>query len=114
MAFFKGSKLKFEAVRLVAFGSVGASYAALGTATAKEAAFLMITSSLDKDAYLSFDGSTDHIYIAAGQILPFDIQGNHAGTGTLTLPKGTTIYQKRGPGGASGSGNLVVMVGYAG
>lgn len=113
MTYYKGSKLRFEAVRLAAFGAVVASYAALGAVLSKDASLLIINNSTDKDVYLSFDGSTDHLYLSAAETMIINIEGNKSGNGRLALPKNTTIYQKRGPGGAGSSGNLLVMVGYA-
>lgn len=113
MAFFKGYKAAFEAVRSAAFGSVGAAYAALGSATTQPAAFIIVSSSLDKDAYLSLDGSTDHLYVPAGASFNIAFESNKASGSILQLPKGSQFYQKRGPGGASGSGQISVMVGYA-
>lgn len=113
MTYYKGNKLKFEAVRLAAYTAVTASYVALGTSLSADACVLIINNSTDKDVYLSFDGSTNHLYLSAAETMIINIQGNKAGAGMLALPKGTVIHQKRGPGGAGSSGNLLVMVGYA-
>ena len=96
----------------MAFGSVGASFAALGSPLSNPITVLHIRSTLNQDVYLSFDGSTDHVYVGAGDLVFYDIGTNKYGGGKLLLPKGTQIYQKRGPGGASGSGNLFVMTLY--
>lgn len=114
MTYYKGTKLKFEEARSVAYTGVGASYAALGDPLANEGSVLIINNSVDKDVLISFDGATDHLYLSAAETMIINIESNHSGSGQLALPKMTQIYQKRGPGGAGGSGNLFVMVGYAG
>lgn len=105
-------KAKWEALRTVAFGSVGASYAALGSALSNESVVIYIRSTLNKDAYISFDGSTDHIYVGSGDLVVYDLGANRYADARLVVPKGTQIYQKRGPGGASSSGSLFVSVVY--
>ncbi|MGD8326454.1 MAG: hypothetical protein PVF65_06030 [Sphingomonadales bacterium] len=112
MAGIQDVKAKWEAVRSAAFGSVGATYAAIGDPLSNAAIVLHIRSTLDKDVYISMDGSTDHIYVGAGDLVVYDIGTNKIGDSKLLVPKGTQIYQKRGPGGASSSGNLFVMTLY--
>ena len=92
MVFSPQIKAEWEAVRTVAFGSVGAPYAALGDPLANAATVLHIRSTLNKDVYLSFDGSTDHIYVGAGDLVVYDIGTNRYGSGKLVVSKGTQIY----------------------
>lgn len=103
----------FETLRSAAFGSVGASYTAMGNALSNPASALIIVSGLDEDVLLSIDGSTDQIGIPAGLTTNIDFGSNRQGTGKLYLPKGTIIYQKQGAAGAPSSGTLYVTVMYA-
>lgn len=104
-------KCKWEAVRLVAFGGVGASYAVFGDPLAHPISILRITSTLDSDVYISFDGVTDHVYVATLESFVYDLSSNKSGY-TLVIPKGTQMYLKRGPGGASTVGGITAMTTY--
>jgi len=111
MVFSPDIKAKWEALRSAAFGSVGAPYAALGDPLAHPALLMRIVSTLNQDVLLSFDGVTDHIYIAAMESFVYDVSSNKMGS-KLVVPKGTQIYQKRGPGGASNAGAIYAMITY--
>jgi len=111
MEYSPNTKATWEELRTVAFGSVLATYAALGAPLAKSALIMRIVNRLDKDVILSFDGVTDHIYIAPSESLMYDLSSNRSGS-KLVIPTGTQIYQKRGAGGASSSGALYVMLTY--
>jgi len=104
-------RCKWEPVREAAFGSVVASYAALGDPFAHPISILRIVSTLDKDVYLSFDGVNNHIYVAAMESFVYDLSSNKSGY-KLVIPKGTQLYQKRGPGGASSTGGITAMATY--
>src|SRR3970282_2994556 len=110
MTYVSELRADFEALRSAAFGAVGATYTAMGNPTANPAVALKVRSTLNQDALLSFDGTTDQIPVAASDNFIIDFGSNKEGTGKLYLEKGTTIYQKQGAAGAPGSGNLYVAV----
>lgn len=112
MTFVAHIRAQFEPLRSVAFGSVGATYAALGTALSSPASALYIRSTLNQDALISLDGVADHLYVGAGASLAIDFGSNKQGTTLLALPRLTQLYQKQGAGGASSSGALYLMVLY--
>lgn len=111
MVFSPDIKCRWEAVRAAAYSAVGASYAALGDPLAHPTSILRITSTIDSDVYLSFDGVTDHIYVANLESMVYDLSSNKSGI-KLVIPKGTQIFQKRGPGGAGSTGSIFVMSTY--
>lgn len=106
-----GTRAAFEAVREVAFGSLTGSYAAVGTATTDHARMIRIVSTLNTEAYISFDGSTNHIRLAAGSFVLYDFTANRVQDDGLFLSEGTTIYAKYST--APSSGNIWIEVAYA-
>ena len=108
-----GKRATFEAVREAAFGSVGAAYAAIGSATADYPRIISFYNSTDKDVYISFNGVTDHIRLAAGSGQVLDLTTNKVRDDGLLLPLGTVFYQKRTAMGAPSTGSVWVQVVYA-
>jgi hypothetical protein len=84
----------------------------MGTEFYKNALMVVISSSLDKDAYLSFNGTDDHLYVPAGSCFSIPFRANASFPNGLSLPAGTQAYQKQGPGGASTSGAIAIGVIY--
>ena len=100
-----GRKVEFEAVREVAFGGIGAAYAALGAITADNARMLGITNTTDAEVYISFDGVTNHLRVAAGSFKLYDLTANKVRDDGYFLANRTQIYQMR-VAGAPTSGAL--------
>ena len=109
MAF--GTKVSFEAVREVAAASIGASYAAVGTALIDHARLIGINNSTDVDVYISLDGTTDHIRVAAGGFKLYDFTSNQVTADGFFVNVGTIFYAKRVSGAAS-TGTLWIEVIY--
>lgn len=76
----------FAGTRL-AFGSVQATYSAFNaTSVPGRSINMIITNSLDKEVQLSFDGTTDFIWLPAGVGLNIDLATNDADfSGTVYL-----------------------------
>lgn len=104
-----GRRVEFEAVREVAFGGIGAGYAALGTAVSDNVRMISISNATNADVYISFDGTTNHIRLAANSFKLFDFTANKVREDGFFLANQTTIYQKR-VSGAPTSGSLWVEV----
>ena len=104
-----GTKVQFEAVRLAAFGAIGASYTALGSATSAQARIVCITNTTNQDVYISIDGTADQIRVAANSFKLFDFTTNRNKDEGYFLVSGTTFYQKHA-GVAPTSGNLWIEV----
>ena len=90
-----GRRVDFEAVREVAFGGIGAAYAALGTALTDNARIISITNATDAEIYISFDGTTDHLRLSAGSFKLLDLTTNKVRDDGYFLARGTIIYQRR-------------------
>ena len=111
MAF--GKRVRFEAVREVAFGGIGAAYAALGVATTDYTRILSIFNSTNQDAYISLNGVTHHIRLASGTGQVFDFTTNKVRDDGFFIPKGTIFYQRHCGAIAPTSGNIWIQVTYA-
>lgn len=90
-----GRRVEFEAVREVAFGGIGAAYAALGTALTDNARIVAITNTTDAEVYISFDGTTNHLRVAASSFKLLDLTTNKVRDDGYFLARGTIIYQMR-------------------
>jgi hypothetical protein len=110
MAF--GTRVRFEAVREAAFGVIAAGYTAIGTATTDHTRLISIFNSTDVDVYISLDGVTNHIRMAAGSGQVFDLTTNKVCDDGLFIKKETIFYQKR-VAGAPSSGAVWIQVMYA-
>lgn len=70
---------------------IGAAYATLVASQSRNMVSLLLSSSLNGDVYISFDGTNNHIWLPAGVSLTL----NFAELDTV-LVGGTTIYIKDG------------------
>jgi hypothetical protein len=90
-----GKRVEFEEVREVAFGGIGVAYAAMGPPLTNAARILGINNTTDAEVYLSFDGVTNRLRLAAHSFRLYDIAANKVDKDGYFLPKRTTIFQKR-------------------
>lgn len=110
MAF--GTKVQFEPIREVAFGSVTGSYTAVGTALIDHARLIRIVNTLNVEVYISINGIDNHIRMAAGSFFIMDFSANKVRDDGMFLSIGTVFYVKQ-VSGAAGSGSLWIEVLYA-
>ena len=92
MAF--GTRVVFDAVREIAFGSVSGSYASVGAPLSDHVRLIDFNNGMDQDLYISFDGVTDHLRIANNSFKLFDLSANKVKDDGFFLPVGTQIYVK--------------------
>lgn len=92
MAF--GTRCGFEAVREVAFGSITNAYVALGPPVGVYPRLVVFTNSTDKDVYVSLNGVTNHLRIAAASFKLFDITSDKVNDAGFFFQKGTQFYIK--------------------
>jgi len=90
-----GRRVAFEAIREVAFGGIGAAYAALGAPLEDNARLIMITNITDAEVYISLDGIVNHLRFAPSSYITIDITANKVRDDGYFIATGTTIYQKR-------------------
>lgn len=89
-----GKRATFSAVRELDFGSISGTYAAVGTPTADHSRIISFQNGCNQDLYISLDGTTDNLRIAANSFKLFDLTTNEAGNEGLFLEVGTQIYVK--------------------
>ncbi|MFQ5685104.1 MAG: hypothetical protein ACE5GV_00440 [Candidatus Scalindua sp.] len=90
-----GRRVVFETIREVAFGGIGAAYAALGAVLGDNARIISFSNSTDQEIYISFDGINDHIRLAANSFKLYDLTSNKVRDDGYFLANRTQIYQKR-------------------
>lgn len=104
-----GTRAQFDTVREVAFGSIGAAYGAVGSALTDHARILRFVNQTDAQVYISLDGSSDQIRMAANSFFIVDCATNRIRDDGLFVPVGTIFYAKRAAG-APTSGSLWIEV----
>lgn len=97
-------KARFEELRSLAFGSIGAGFAAVGSAIADEAEITLAINNTDADLILSFDGVTDHCFLPMWTQRVIDWNTNEKQVGNRT-----TFYAKHN-GVAPTEGSVYIEV----
>jgi len=106
-----GRKVSFDAIREIAFGGIGAAYAAVGTATTDNARLININNSTDAEVYISLDGSTDHLRLPANSFKLFDFSANKIRDDGFFIARGT-VFSVKQVSGAPSSGSVWIEVVY--
>lgn len=101
-----------EELRSLAFGSVAASYTALGAPMENPVVNYKISNLTDANILVSYDGATDHDIVSANGFVLYDVSSNKGKGDVLALTKGAQVYVKRESGAAT-SGNVYLTVFYA-
>ena len=107
------TRAMIDALRTLAFGSIGATYTAVGTPTSYQARIICFTNTTNKDVTFSMDGVTDQLIVPAGSFKLFDITTNHrpVNQDDFCFAIGTQWYVKYVA--APGSGAVYIEVVYA-
>lgn len=100
-----GRRVTFETIREVAFGGIGAAYAALGAVLGDNAHIIGFSNSTDAEVYISFDGVNNHLRLAANSFKVYDLTANKVRDDGYFLATNTQIFQMR-VAGAPTSGSL--------
>jgi hypothetical protein len=105
-------RIRYEALRSLAFGGISGAYAAVGAVFANPVRMLKITNTTNADLLISFDGVVDRDIIPARTAQIFDYGSNKADTGgQLDQSMGERVYVKQVS--APSSGSVYVTVIYA-
>ena len=104
-----GTRAQLDAVRELAFGSISGTYAAVGTALTDHARIVRFVNGTDVQVYISLDGSTNHIRMAANSFFLLDFSTNRIRDDGLFVSVGTIFYTKQ-VSGAAGSGAVWIEV----
>lgn len=102
-----GARLKPEAIREVAFGSITANYAQMGGVFSGPLRLIYIGNSTDKTIYLSLDGTTDHFRVAPNSFKLLDLKTNDS-----FINSGQVIYIRGVSGDLPTSGDAWVEAMY--
>ena len=107
-------RVKWNELKSLAFGSIGAPYVAVGTPFEKPIHLLKMQNFTDQNLLISFDGITDHDVLAANSAWVYDFGSNKTETaGGLFLPQGMRVYVKQEAGMAPSTGNCYAASIYA-
>jgi hypothetical protein len=93
-------RIKPEALRSLAFGSISGTYALLGTITNPSQLYI-VQNLTNATITFSQDGTTDHFILPATGTLVLDFGSNKGTFNTLSLSAGTPVYVKGTPGSGS-------------
>lgn len=104
-----GTRAAYEPIRELAFGSITASYQAVGNAISDHARIVRFVNTMDKAIYISLDGTTNEDIVPANGYVLYDFSTNRIRDDGLFLPLGTTFYAKQVAAPASGSLYIVVI-----
>lgn len=107
-----GTRVKFEPVRELGFGSISGTYATVGTPLADHTRIITFQNGCDQDLYISFDGVADHLRIASNSFKLLDLSANKVRNDGLFLSIGTQVYVKEVSASVT-SGTFWVEVMYA-
>jgi len=102
----------FETIRTVAFGGIGAGFAAVGAAFGGPVRLIGITNLTNQNLIFSDDGVNDKVIIPAGAGKVFDISTNRTNQENFLLPEGAFAYIRHaGVAPASGSCYIEIVRG---
>lgn len=82
-------RVRQEELRTLAFGSIGAAFAAIGSAIEDEAELVSIVNNTDADLIVSYDGVTDHVFMPLYSSYVIDFESNEK-----QLANRTSFYVK--------------------
>ena len=104
-------RANLEALRSLAFGSISAAYASVGTATANPTRIICFTNDTEGNMIFSRDASTDEVFVAAGSFKLFDITSNArpANRSDLVFETGTQWSVRQDEAPVSGSVYIEVI-----
>jgi len=106
-------RARYEELRSLAFGSIGATYAAVGTPFVHPVRIIKVFNDTDVNLVISFDGSTNQDISPSGSGHVIDYSANRATNGgQLEQAASETLYIKQESGAAS-SGSFYVTIIYA-
>lgn len=88
------TKVSPDTIRELAFGSIGASYAAVGTALSSIFGIIGLFNNTNQTVYFSWDGTNNHHKISAGGFRVFDLSACSNGDGDVYGQQGITFYVK--------------------
>lgn len=92
-----------EAVRTLAFGTIGAAYMGVGTAFANPVRLLLVQNVTDATLMFSFNGVDDHLPLPRDGYMLLDVTANKSIEAGMYFAEGTRLYVKEVGTPTSGS-----------
>ena len=89
-----GSRMQFEPMKELAFGSITGSYVAVGVSTDPAVRQYIVSNLTDAILGFSFDGVTDHFVMLPKSQFVSDITSNSSTSVTLLMAIGVSLYVK--------------------
>ena len=102
-------ELTFDTIRSVAFGGIGAAYAAVGAAFTRPVRLIKVSNATDAAVFFSLDGTNDQDFIPANGFILYDLTANKVRDDGAFLRQGQNVYIKR-VSGAPTSGSVYITV----
>jgi hypothetical protein len=89
-----GTRVEFNPLGTVAFGSITGSYTALGAPMPGHARIIRIANDTNQDVLISADGVTDHLRVSSNGFILFDFSTNRIQNDGLFVQMGEQFYVK--------------------
>lgn len=102
---------RVDALRSLGFASISGTYAALGTPFGHPMRVIHFVNATNGDIFVSFDGTTNNLFMPAGSFVLYDIASDDDPTDNFRVSKGTQIYIKQSSAPTSGNFYLQCIYG---
>lgn len=92
------SVVRADALRTIAFGGISGTYATLGAIVTQNWVTFRVINNTDGDMLISFDGTTDNLFLPAYTFVLYDISTNAppiSVNDSLVISKQTQFYVKQ-------------------
>jgi hypothetical protein len=111
MGYSQSIRFLAEEIRSLAFGSIGAAYAGVGTVIEHPARIIIVQNLTDEQLMFSFNGVTDHFTLPESGQLVLDITANKTREQGFYLGEGDRLYVKEVGNPTTGSVYFSVLYG---
>lgn len=98
--------VRADSIRTLAFGGISGTYATVGAALTHNWRMFRITNNTDGDLLISFDGTTDNLFVPKGSFVLYDLSANSPPISTsdnFVLQLGTQFYAKQSTAPTTGA-----------
>ena len=105
------NKAQCDTLRTIAFGTVGATFTAVGAPLSFQARIICFTNTTNEDLIFSMDGVHDQLIVPAGSFKLFDVTTNHrpVNQDDFCFANGTQWYVRYNVAPTSGSVYIEVV-----
>ena len=111
MAYSK--RMEVDEIRRLAFGAIGPTYSAVGTALAEPCRIFILSNITNVNILFSLDGATDHFLLPPGGFKLIDVCTNKVRDDGFFVPDGTVFYARHEAGAPAASGEVFVEIMHA-